>query len=124
MQLEVLKKYNTKKGPAVTVGVTHDNYFRVWHESLMDTRLHDADGKACTIVNIRDYDIISEWHEPRTSEFWVNVYLYDGKKVWFGYKYSSKSEADQQAAKSNLSEFRLDCIHIKWTEGKGAEIIK
>ncbi len=52
-------------------------------------------------------DLISEWKEPRSGTFWVNVYERS-------HYHESKESADHGA-----SSKRLACVEVKWKEGDG-----
>ncbi len=71
----------------------------------------DPNGKAVYKPMIHSGDLIEPWTEPRTGEFWVNVY-----DTHATINYSSKENADELAASD-----RLACVKVTWTEGQGLE---
>jgi len=83
MKLELHKAYKTRGGwKAVVVNQFDDDNFLVWHEEDGDVRPHgQASGKTHTDY---DYDIISEWHEPRQWQVWVEVEEFIGGDIGFG----------------------------------------
>lgn len=124
MQLELSKKYKTVKGPAVVVsGPNILGCFIVWHEVGDYTRMHKPDGTiALPGSNLGDYNIISEWKEPLSTECIMNVYSAEphSRMIYFGEKCGSDLQADIVSKGLNL----IGRVHIKWTEGVGAEIVK
>ena len=59
------------------------------------------------------HDLINIPDPKRVVDFWVNVYPLSISGV----------HLSKELAEINKTGERLDCIHIRWTEGKGAEVI-
>lgn len=64
-----------------------------------------------------DEDIISEWREPRSGEYWVNVYEYEDGSTYSGTSYEHEHEAD--AAAAAFGARRIAKTRKTWTEGEG-----
>lgn len=62
-------------------------------------------------------DIIGEWKEPESGEFWTNVYRSQGGEIIIGPHRFYRSEADE-ACSQNYSLFRIACVRTRWTEGQ------
>ena len=60
-------------------------------------------------------DIINVPEPKRVVDFWVNVYPDNRGDVA---THTTKEDATRWA-----DDTRIDCIHVRWTEGKGAEVI-
>ena len=98
----------TTKGrePWVLVGYIDDGAQVV--EWLKDGRRIQSQDIGMDLINV-----------PETAEvmdFWVNVYNGNVGSAW-----NTKYDADRAAGRGNE---RKTCIHVRWTEGKGAEIVK
>jgi len=94
-------------------------YIRACHEQhdlVVSHRISDG-GIVDDYQHVRankDYDLIEPWKEPRTGEFWVNVY-----EPWTASevaRYSTREIADENAIAN-----RIACVPVKWTEGEGLE---
>jgi len=60
-------------------------------------------------------DLISEWVEPRSGSFWVNVYdIEQTSPAHISPAYLSKDLANRTAGR-----LRMACVEVKWTEGDG-----
>ena len=115
MKLELYKPYRTQGGwKAVVVGRGEkEGMFDVWHEVCSNIVAHNFDG---TALAISDYNLISEWQEPkppRTCEFWVNFYENSDGHIQAGDTYDEKAIADSLAGDS-----RIECKRFVWTEGE------
>ena len=60
-----------------------------------------------------DWDLVNVPEPPRVMDFWMNVYPLSISGV----------HRSKEFAEANKDGERLACIHIRYTEGKGAEII-
>ena len=60
-------------------------------------------------------DLVNVPEPKRVVDFWVNVYPYNYTNVA---THSTKEDATHWA-----DDTRIDCIHIRWTEGNGAGIV-
>ena len=60
-------------------------------------------------------DLVNVPEPKRVMDFWVNVYPDNRGDVA---THSTKEDATRWA-----DDTRIDCIHIRWTEGNGAEIV-
>lgn len=123
-KFEIGSSWRTRGGwRAVVVGHGDDVTMRAWHDVVLEreqVQFHfKATGECVRSSEVKNLlntgDLITPWADPRTGEFWVNVY--DDKKPSIGnvYVYKSREEAD------SFEEFykRLACVRVKWTEGEG-----
>lgn len=113
MKLELYKPYRTRSGhKAVVVAKICDDLWQVFNCERGDWWYHAADGRCQE--DDKSLDLILEWHEPRTGEFWVNVYEDEDTSsgLRFGY-YEGKDYADKVARGSG----RIAIKKITWTEG-------
>jgi hypothetical protein len=106
MKLEVGKQYKTRGGWRCVAVTLSQEGVNVWHEQTDATWRHLRNG-GFTLKN--DHDIIAEWTEPKTGEFWVNVYA-DGY-IMFN-SHATKKKADMSAGSD-----RTACKKVTWTEG-------
>lgn len=108
MKLELYKAYKTSAGHKAVVvdGPTKEGIYSVWHAFDNSQRFHDAKG-LYAIAHIRDYDLVSEWHEPKRGEFWVNVY--NDREA---YVYKTKGDAEMFSTPGLIATKR-----VTWTEG-------
>ena len=62
-------------------------------------------------------DLVNVPEPKRVVDFWVNVYP-NNFDSYRPLSYLSKDAADQC-----VRENRIACVHVRWIEGKGAEVI-
>jgi len=114
-------EYRTVLGKkAVVLGFNTHNYAIGYIENdTLSTRWF-TNGNACE--NIANKSIVSEWKEPVVIDWWQNVYV---RPTLNGtpQKFLSKAFA-LSCVKLYEGNPYLGTIHIRYTEGKGAEIIK
>lgn len=126
-------EYKNRRGfRATVIGFRPDNGRAIGYV-LMDgnkgSASWDIDGKAggyYTILNginqvveaARESDIVAEWKEPLVKEVWFNIYK---ESTLNQYPRATKSRAEEAI---NGSIGPLDTFGVRWTEGKGAEIIR
>ena len=92
--------------------VVHNNDeggFKVWHSYEHDVCSHNEIGSYADFQ--AQHDIIAEWTEPKTGEFWVNVYEGDGRSGSVC-RHKTKKQADESA-----TQRRIACKKVTWTEG-------
>lgn len=92
---------------AVVVDTAGDGDILVYHTKTMYILGHDEHGVNSS--ELTDYDLISPWTEPRSGEFWVNVYNYHGDII--------RIMTDKKAEKRDFDYKLLATKHIKWVEG-------
>lgn len=113
MKLELYKPYRTRNGHKAVVvdGPLSDGTFTAYHINGDQAWNHDPDGGYNKPSNQHDkkFDLISEWHEPRSGEFWVNVYE-DGPGC---VSWLTKEDADAAVE----SAVRIALKRVTWTEG-------
>lgn len=124
MKLELYKAYKTRAGNKAVVNHAMDNntvmafhfqktnagtiYPVLVYHSIKNGKVWSGDKED------GGYDIISEWVEPRTGTFWVNVY--DGN-VGVGVisgPYATKQDADREKDRNNG---RIALKRVRWAEG-------
>ena len=114
-KFEIGTSWRTRGGWRAVVVKQFANTMIVYHDCdhmSVKAQEHKLDG---IHVDVRDgyvssADLIVPYVEPRTGEFWVNVY-----KETLGSACLSKASADHSALPSK----RLACVRVKWTEGEG-----
>lgn len=119
MKLELYKPYKTRAGhKAVAVdGPDEGGFFTV--ANVNDWSLYKLWPDGHSMKNgISQFDIVSEWQEPRKGEFWVNVFESEGFIPWTSC-HPTKKDADLHRSlilKGGCSKF-MACKYNAWTEG-------
>lgn len=116
MNLEIGKQYKTRGGWRAVVVSCENGMFCAWNASS-DLVLVYYDKKGVANSG-KDFDLISEWVEPRKGEFWVNVYDAHSE-VQTGGVCPSRKVADTVSARDILK--RIACVRVEWTEGQGMD---
>ena len=75
LKLEVGKQYKTRGGWRCVVvdGKDSAGYYAVWHLKSREVNAHKQNGEHYMNTVRKDYDIISEWVEPKTHTVWVKL---------------------------------------------------
>ncbi len=80
LKLEVGKQYKTCGGWRCVVVDNSGGYFAVWHLKSREVEAHRETGHHYMMNSeLNDYDIISEWAEPKTHTVWIGLYDFSGK---------------------------------------------
>ena len=119
MTLDLTKPVQTRDGQPVEIITTKgrypefpivgyigsSEYIELW---ALDGSNRNVRGRA---------DLVNVPEPKRVVDFWVNVYP-NNFDSYRPLSYLSKDAADQC-----VRENRIACIHVRWIEGKGAEVV-
>lgn len=113
MKLEIGKKYKDRSGDVWHCVAA--NPYRTKYPFVCACVDGDSLGSwdiagHCSLLDSEDLDLIEEYKEPQTGEFWVNVYGDDGLAVSWSKKYAD--------LRSDSADVRIARIKVTYTEGQ------
>lgn len=96
---------------------------QVWHSDTADTFVHEDDGVAISEYGT-GYDLLTPWHEPRSGEVWVNVYVNRAeytdstREVVHSSKLMAQTAADFTMSGVEKPRECIARIRVPWKEGQ------